>query len=238
MTFDRKAVWTLVLIAWSGFFTWLWVSGETVRYLGPRTAWLVPVGALTLAAAAIACARASRVGRGVRPSRADLAGLIALLLPIAIGVLFAHSQIGALAASKKLTARGIDPAALGELASRGSHDVSFLQLSVAARDSKFARENDIQPGREVRLLGFVTHAPQRPGGQFELSRFYVACCVADAIPFGAAIDQSVVRGQSYDRDQWLEVSGEVVRRGRRLSIRATKVRRVKPPDEPYLSFAT
>ncbi|MEX2253666.1 MAG: permease [Thermoleophilaceae bacterium] len=154
------------------------------------------------------------------------------------GIGGAHSQIGALAASKKLTARGIDPAALGERAAKGSQDVSFLQLSVAAKDPEFAREHEIQPGRAVRLLGFVAEAPRSRGAPFELSRFYVACCVADAIPFGATIDQSVVRGRDYDRDQWLEVSGEVVRSGRRLSIRATRVKAVKPPDEPYLSFAT
>ncbi len=31
------------LLAWAGFFDWLWLSGRAGDYVGPRTAWVVPV---------------------------------------------------------------------------------------------------------------------------------------------------------------------------------------------------
>jgi uncharacterized membrane protein len=48
MRLDLRSIRALALVAWAGVFTWLWVSGESVRYLGPRTQWVVPVGAIGL----------------------------------------------------------------------------------------------------------------------------------------------------------------------------------------------
>jgi uncharacterized repeat protein (TIGR03943 family) len=239
MSLDRASVRTVVLIGWSGFLFWLWVTDETLRYLGPRTQWLVPFGALTLAALAAANALAAR-GRPAqaRPSARDLLGLAAMLLPIATGMLLAHSQLGALAASKKLTARGIDPAALAELASRNAAELSFLQINVAEKDPKFAAENNIRPGREVRLVGFVSAAAKHDHGPFELSRFYITCCVADSIPIGVAVRPADPRPATARRDQWLSVTGELVREGRRIALRATRVRSAATPKHPYLSFTS
>ena len=47
-------------MAWGALFAWLWLSGESVRYLGPRTQWVVPVGALGLTLAAAGYLRATR----------------------------------------------------------------------------------------------------------------------------------------------------------------------------------
>lgn len=239
MSLDRASVRTLVLITWSAFLFWMWISSETLRYLGPRTQWLVPFGALTLAAAAAANVWAPRNGatRG-RLSLRDSAGLVALVLPIAAGMLLAHSQLGALAASKKLTARGIDPSALAELASRNASALSFLQVHVAEKDPKFAAENAIHPGREVRLVGFVSQAAKARRGPFELSRFYITCCVADSIPIGVTIQPADPHPSLYKRDQWLDVSGELVREGGSLALRGTRIQHVDAPHHPYLSFAS
>ena len=43
---------TVVLVTWAAFFDWLWLSGASGRFVGPRTAWVVLFGAATLTAVA------------------------------------------------------------------------------------------------------------------------------------------------------------------------------------------
>jgi uncharacterized repeat protein (TIGR03943 family) len=239
VTLDRRSFRTLLLLIWCVFLLWLWTTGETARYLGPRTSWLVPFGAIALALAAIAHSRAAGTREGqARPTAADIAGFAVLLVPVAAGLLLANTQLGALAASKKLTARGIDPSALAELASRNASVVSFAQVRVAEHNRKFAAQTGIGPGRDVRLVGFVLRGPSDAHSQFQLARFYITCCVADSVPIGVTIDPADPRAPSYRRDDWLDVSGELVRRGPALQLRATKIARVKAPRHPYLSFSS
>ena len=134
MTLDARNLRILVLVCWAGFFAWLWITGETLRYLGPRTQWLVPFGALALGVAALAYAKSTASARN-RPSAGETLGLAALLVPIVLGMLLVNTQLGALAASKKLTARGIDPSALAELASRDVTQLSFLEVNVAGHNT-------------------------------------------------------------------------------------------------------
>lgn len=239
MTLDRRSVRTLTLLIWCVFLLWLWTSGETARYLGPRTQWLVPFGGIALALAALAHSRAPGSGESrTRLSIGDVAGFGVLLVPMAAGLLLANTQLGALAASKKLTARGIDPSALAELASRNASVVSFAQVKVAEHNRKFASETGIGPGRDVQLVGFVLHGARHGRGSFQLARFYITCCVADSVPIGVTIDPADPHAPSYGRDDWLDVSGELVRRGEALHLRATKIARVKAPHHPYLSFTS
>jgi uncharacterized repeat protein (TIGR03943 family) len=165
-------------------------------------------------------------------------GFGALVLPMVAGLLLAQTQLGALAASKKLTARGIDPSALAELASRNSAGVGFVQVQVAGHNAKFADESGIKPGRDVRLEGFVLRAPRSVKGPFELARFYITCCVADSVPIGVTIEPADPKPPSYGRDDWLAVSGELVRRGKELELRGSSIRRISAPKHPYLSFSS
>jgi uncharacterized repeat protein (TIGR03943 family) len=236
---DLRAFRLLVLVAWTAFFAWLWGSGEVVRYLGPRTEWVVPAGTIGLVLATAGYAYATRGGAdSERPPRREVLGALALLLPIVTAALVANASLGSLAASKKLTARGVDVTALARLDSDKARPVSFLDLSAAGEDASFAREQNIRPGRPVELVGFVSKgaSARRP---FELSRFYITCCVADALPVGVTVVPGVVRQASAERkDQWLAVTGTVVRRGRGYAVRAESIRKVTQPKDPYLSFAS
>jgi uncharacterized repeat protein (TIGR03943 family) len=238
MTLDRRNVRILVIVTWSAFLLWLWLTGETVRYLGPRTEWLVPFGGLALGLAAAAYARTPADKPPARLALGETFGLLALLVPVAAGLLLAQTQLGALAASKKLTARGIDPTALAELASRNASQLGFVQVRAAEHNADFAAESGIEPGREVRLVGFVWHPPKTERGRFDLARFYITCCVADSVPIGVTIQPVDPRSPSYRRDDWLDVSGELVRSGPHLVLRATRIEHVKAPDHPYLSFTS
>jgi uncharacterized repeat protein (TIGR03943 family) len=236
MTLDRRNVRTLVLLTWSAFLAWLWLSHETVRYLGPRTQWVVPFGALALGLAAIVYVRAEGAPeQRLRPRVGEVAGYAALLLPVVMGLLLAQTQLGSMAASKKLTSRGIDPSQLADLASGSSSQVSFLQVQVAGHNKKYANASGIHPGREVSLTGFVEGNPAA-AGDFQLARFYITCCVADSVPLGVTVEPGLVHRAHPRRDQWLSVSGQLVRRGDELIVRATSIKLTQAPKDPYLTF--
>jgi putative membrane protein len=232
---DARTICTLGLAAWALLFLWLWISGESVRYLGPRTQWVIPVGAIGLGLAAVGYLRATRGDRTSRLSAPEWLGIAGLLLPIVAAATLWGAQLGSLAASNKLNARGVDPTALARLATRDARVIGFLQLDAAGRDAGLSNELGIHTGTPVHLVGFVSTPPTRSGARFELSRFYITCCVADAVPVGVFVAAPAER---LDRDEWLDVTGALVRGKREWIVRATRVEHVDTPSDPYLSFAT
>jgi hypothetical protein len=153
-------------------------------------------------------------------------------------LLLAQTQLGALAASKKLTARGIDPTALAELASRNASQLGFVQVQAAEHNSGFAAQSGIKPGGEVRLVGFVWHPAKTERGRFDL-----APLLHHLLRGRLGTDRSHDPARrpaaaAYQRDDWLDVSGEVVRRGPHLVLRSARIEPVKAPDHPYLSFSS
>jgi uncharacterized repeat protein (TIGR03943 family) len=236
MTVDSRAARACVLVAWSGFLLWLWLTGEVARYLGPRTQWVVPFGAIGLTmVTAVYCRENSRHRAPVvRIRRGEAAGLAALLLPIVAGAMFAHASLGALAASQKLGQRGIDLSSLAELAAVNASNPGFAEVDVAGHNPGFAKQSGLESGRTVRLTGFVARSGAR---RFELARFYITCCVADAVPIGVTVDRATSRSARPRRDEWLEVTASLAHRGKEYVLMARKVRRVKAPKDPYLSFS-
>jgi putative membrane protein len=226
----------LALAAWTLLFLWLWMSGESVRYLGPRTQWVIPVGAIGLGLAAAGYLRATRGEGPSRLSAPELLGIAGLLVPIVAAAMLGGAQLGSLAASNKLNARGVDPAALARLATRDARVIGFLQLDAAGRDADLANELGIHAGTPVQLEGFVSSPPRSRGGRFELSRFYITCCVADAVPVSVFV--TAPRGEQPRRDEWLDVTGALVRGNREWIVRAAHVEHIDAPADPYLSFTT
>jgi putative membrane protein len=232
MRLDVRSIRALALVAWAGVFTWLWVSGESVRYLGPRTQWVVPVGTIGLTLAAAGYLLATRADSPSRLGLREGLGLIGLVLPVLAAAVLANAQLGALAASNKLSSRGIDSSALARLASRDAKHVGFLQLNAAGRDEGLTRELGLAEGKSVELTGFVSDT----GRSFTLSRFYITCCVADAVPIGVRVSAGS-RGAKIDRDDWIDVTGVLSRGRREWIVKALQIEHVKPPSDPYLSFA-
>jgi uncharacterized repeat protein (TIGR03943 family) len=226
----------LALSAWAACLAWLQVSGQVARYLGPRTAWVVPVGALGLTLAAVLYARETVgspvAGRGL--GRREGAGLAALLAPALVVLCMADATLGSLAASNKLSSRGVDFSSLAGSLSHGGSDVDFLVIRGADEDPAVARARDITPGRPVSLTGFVLAAPGH-GAPLRLARFYITCCIADSVAIDVPV-YLVHPDPGLRRDQWLTVSGVLARRGRRFVLEAATARHVRQPRKPYLLF--
>ena len=232
MSVDARIARGGVLGLWAVFFLVLWASGTAGRYLGPRTQWIVPFGAVVLALATIAYAygyvRARRSGPSL--TLREAASLFALLVPLAAVSLVPHAALGSYAASRK---GGISFAFVRPHAPAKPSEASFLDIRIADGDRDFAAQAGIRPGVRVRLLGFVVASKDVPSGTFELARFYIACCIADAEAVGVPVG-----GRGYKPNTWLEVTGSLAKRGKRFVVVPDKVIRVRAPEEPYLSFQT
>jgi hypothetical protein len=75
---------TLVLGAWAALFCGLWALDEGFRYLGPRTQWVIPFGAIALTLATLAHGVLAVVRRrdfGAL-TRGEAAGALVIVLPI------------------------------------------------------------------------------------------------------------------------------------------------------------
>jgi uncharacterized repeat protein (TIGR03943 family) len=221
-----------VLGLWAVFFVVLWASGTADRYLGPRTQWIVPFGAVVLALATFAYAHGYVRARPAGPplTLREAASLFALLVPLAAVSLVPHAALGSYAASRK---GGISFAFVRPPAPAKPSDASFLDIRIAEGDSGFAAQAGIRAGVRVRLLGFVVGSKDVPRGTFELARFYIACCIADAEAVGVPVE-----GRSHRPNTWLEVTGSLTRLGKRFVVVPEKVTPVQAPKQPYLSFQT
>jgi uncharacterized repeat protein (TIGR03943 family) len=239
VTLDGRALRLLTLAAWAAFLLWLWASDEVLRYLGPRTEWIVPVGGLALLVATVVYALATNSSPApARPSANELAGTVALLAPIVIAAVLSGASLGSLAASKKLTARGVDLGALARLESGRSSELTFVDLQAGVRDPEIAKQKNIHRGRPVTLTGFVSGLPTDDGRTFTLARFYITCCVADSIPIGVSVQAPADSHATVDRDDWVTVTGAIYNTGKAYGIRALRIRHVPQPKHPYLSFSS
>lgn len=222
----------MVLVGWAGFFAYLYLSGEVTRYLGPRTYWVVPFGAILLGVAAFSHVPGLRRSEVVpRPSRREVIGHVVLIAPLLAALVVPAPSLGALAANKKNTGGGLatvssvippDPSA--------DREVSFLEIHYANESQKFADAMGIVDGYEISLVGFVGRSAGTLEGGFELTRFYVSCCAADAIPYSVM----VVDGPNPPIDTWLKASGRLERRDSTFVLVPDVIDRIDEPKDPYL----
>jgi uncharacterized membrane protein YcgQ (UPF0703/DUF1980 family) len=82
----------------------------------------------------------------------------------------------------------------------------------------------------------VTRSKDVPAGTFELARFYIACCIADAMAVGVPIDGRALGKGKFEHDTWLQVTGPLEKRGKHFVVKADRIMRVPAPKQPYLSF--
>jgi uncharacterized repeat protein (TIGR03943 family) len=226
MRIEARRARLVTLAAWATFFTYLWVTGASARYLGARTQWLVPFGAVTLWAAVVLVLRIprTRATLGLR----DGAGLLLLVVPLAATMLVPHAELGAYAASRKAT--GFFPA-VRPAPPATPRDVNLLDIRVAEDDDTFALVSHIHDGTRVGLLGLVTHAGTR---EFSLTRFYITCCIADAQPLTIRVRWP----RAVRRDEWVWVVGKLERDGKRWDLVADQVATRHAPARPYLGFSS
>jgi uncharacterized repeat protein (TIGR03943 family) len=216
---------TAALATWAAFFDWLWLSGASARFVGPRTAWVVVFGAMTLTtAAALHLATSRRAPADERPLTVrELGGLLALVAPVLALAAAPSANLGALAVARKG-----DQSAYRRPPAREAHaPIDLFDVAYASKDSTFAAERGIAPGRRVVLTGLASGAG---GGDFDLARFVIDCCAADAVPYRVP----VIHAAHVKDDRWYRVTGRLERPGRGdFRVRATRLAPIPTPADPY-----
>jgi putative membrane protein len=242
---------TLVLAAWAAFFVVLWTTGEGERYLGPRTQWVIPFGALALGATAaaqglVALGRRRRTdGRWDTPPSAHEAegsfrflrgegvGSLVLALPILALLVVPTPELGAQAVSKKRASNAVLVAQLPDSSPRKSSlDAPFLDVAVATLSPREGAALGLAAGAPVRVHGLVVDESDAPG-TFGLTRFFISCCAADALPIVVPVAPGGAARPA--ENDWAVVTGRLARRGSQLVVAAEGIRRTAPPSSPYVS---
>ena len=233
---DRRAARAGALGLWSLVFAWLWFSGEMTRYLGPRTYWVAPFGALVLGgAAAVTAAGARRASDRTELSARDGARFGVLLLPLVAMLAIPGAQLGSQAAANKAPSGILAGAAATAPGAPGSGPIGFRDIYYAGQSESYALERGMGDGMGVELTGFITHPPDIPEGFFALTRFYVSCCAADAIPYSVTVrPPGPLVPSAYPDDQWLEIRGTLGQLEAGFMLLPHSIKPVKAPDDPYL----
>lgn len=234
----RRLLRALVLLLWAGFFFYLWLSGASTKFIGPRTSWVVPFGAIALgltaacqmvtirrAAARKVGAESSGVKPGVKPG--DALGMLLLITPMLVLVAVPDAGLGSLAASRKTSGEGIAGLTSILPPEDPDHEISFADIDWASESEEYAVKAGISEGLEMDLEGFVTGTGE---GTFSLTRFYVSCCAADAVPYSVTVESP----DHYDDDTWLRVSGRLGRAGDEYVLIPDVIEPIDVPKDPYL----
>jgi uncharacterized repeat protein (TIGR03943 family) len=226
----RKTLIAVVLTAWGVFLAWFAATDTMVRFLGPRTYWVAWFGAVGLLIAGTMSLLGMRGGGGRAATRGDVAGAVLMVVPIVLVVVLPDPQLGAQAASRKAAGVG----ALSSFIpppSRGG-EIGLQQLHYASLSVGYADSLGITEGMDVDLVGFVTHPSGVEAGNFGLTRFYISCCAADAVPYTVIVRPGT--GEMFSDDTWLRVEGTLARVDDRYVLEPTQIENVQEPSAPYL----
>ena len=229
MRFDwTRLVRGAALLAWAGFFDWLWLSGRAGDYVGPKTAWVVPFGGIVLTITALLYLRGTRAHEPARgPSARELVGLLALLAPLLLVAAAPSSSLGALAVERKRSS-GDQRAAVNRL--DRTADLTLYDIAVANSSTEYAAERDIRDGVKVTIDGLVSK--ESDGETFEFSRFLASCCAADAMPYSIRVQPSA-DSPPLELSQWLEVTGTLRSTDGGFVVVADEIRPIERPANPY-----
>lgn len=225
----RRLLRGLALAAWALFFWWLAIWDEMTRYLGPRTYWVAWFGAIVLTGAAAAHIVTLRTGGRQRVTRGDIGGVVLILVPILVVAAVPSAGLGALAAARKSSGGGVGSITVPRPAAR-SGEIGFSEIYYASQSSEYAQAVGIVDGTTVDLTGFVTHPKGEPPGTFSLTRFYISCCAADAVPYSVVVHWR----DGPPEDQWLRIGGTLASTEDGFEVTAERVTDVPEPKNPYL----
>jgi len=215
----------LALAAWGGFFIYLWASGRATTYIGPKTSWVVTLGAVTLPLVAIAYLWGAR-GDHHAPSVRELGANGLLVAPILLALMVPAPSLGALAVKNKRTKNSPAP-----IDTPIDGDIRLYEIAWAQDSAKYAEENEIAAGTPVEFVGFVSR--ELAGGRLELSRFLVGCCAADATAYSVTVTPPA-GAPELPVDTWVSVKGKLAGLpGQDLTVVAADVTEVATPADPY-----
>lgn len=221
----------LVMGVWGALFWYLMISGRTTLYLSTRTDWVVPVGAVILTVATAGRLASARSPHPGTMSVRELAGHTAILLPAVVILALPSLSLGSYAAARRSSFSSVAIASSPEDLAEG--ELTLIDLGGAMRSREGLAALAARAGTEVSFDGFVVREKGMPADEFRLTRFIVACCVADALEVNVRV-VGVTPGK-FAEDEWVRVEGALYPLGTQMIVQATEVTKIEKPDEPYLT---
>jgi uncharacterized repeat protein (TIGR03943 family) len=224
----RRLAVAVVLLIWAVLFWFLLLTDRTSLYLSPRTAWVVPTGAILLTVAAAGRLLTARTARA-EPVR-SVWGLGLVVLPAVLVFAVPPAALGSYAASRRSLAAGAvagpSDVALGDR-------VTLASVAAATWSDEARRALADRAGSQVTFEGIVIRREGQPADEFVLTRFIVSCCVADAL----SVQVRVVGAPPgrFRPDQWVRVTGTFYPVGRETVVDASSIEAIPRPKDPYLS---
>ena len=221
----------LALSIWAASFWFIIVTDRLAFYLASRAAWLAPLGALTLTAAAIGSFVTARGADRASISPAQIRNLVFLVIPAVVVMAFPPLTLGSYAAGQRqVSVKGayasIDPddVTSGDLSLMDIFGLSYMgdldQLAPRA-------------GTTSSFTGFVSRDGSSAADEFELNRFVVSCCPGDAVLIWLRV-VGAPAGE-FKTDDWVRVTGKVYPIGKSVVVDAIEVEKVPRPKHPYLN---
>ncbi len=167
--------------------------------------------------------------------------MLALLVPIALGILVPSRALG----SAAIDSRGFGTSGAGMRSVQsiaGPDEVGAIpdpsQWTMLdwVNGLLYEPDNPRLQGQPIELVGFVWRRPEMAEDQFVLSRFIVSCCTADSLAIGLTV--VTPNAAEFPTDGWVRVSGTVgkgdVVGHEEAVILADEVVPIPQPSEPYL----
>jgi uncharacterized repeat protein (TIGR03943 family) len=187
---------------------------------GSMRPWLALAGCVLIIISIARVWRASRArDLDLEPADSIRGASWLLVVPLVLVLVVLPSPLGSFSASRQaanqLSAFSFDPLPPPHDGASDVNIASFIGL--------IHREPASLKARPLRILGFVSRADS--GQSFLLTRFWMTCCAADAVPVQVRIDG--VRAPS--RDSWVEVVG---------IWRSPSGRTGKPQDVPIVDASS
>lgn len=217
----------LALGAWAGLFWFLSIAGRTSLYLSSRTAWLVPLGAVLASLAALGRLATARVHHPERLSVRETWMFGVIVVPVVLLFTLPPATLDSYAVDRRSSSSGIGSSA--RIVS-GPIDLVDIAAARAVIDAETALR--ARAGERVTIEGFVTEESGE-ADRFQLTRFVITCCVADAtISYVTVVDAPP---GGFHTDEWVRVSGPIYPLGSDILVQAESIERIEPPDEPYLT---
>jgi uncharacterized repeat protein (TIGR03943 family) len=217
----------LALGVWAGLFWFLMLADRTSLYLSGRTAWLVPLGAILATAGAVGRLASARVPDPEPLGTRETWMFGVIVLPVVLLLTLPPATLDSYAVSRRSNSTGIGSSA--RIVS-GPIDLVDVAAARAVADAESALE--ARAGERVTIEGFVTEEPGE-ADRFQLTRFVITCCVADAtISYVTVVDAPP---GSFSTDEWVRVEGPIYPLGSDILVQAESVEPIDAPDEPYLT---
>lgn len=221
----------IALSTWAASFWFIIATDRLAFYLASRAAWLAPLGALTLTAAAIGSFLTARGPHRASISGAQMRNLLFLVVPAVVVMAFPPLTLGSYAAGQRQVS------VKGAYASTEPSDIATGDLSLMdIFGLSYMGDLDqlaSRAGSTSSFTGFVSRDGSTAADEFELNRFVVSCCPGDAVLIWLRV-VGAPAGE-FKTDDWVRVTGKVYPIGKTIVVDASDVRKVPRPKHPYLN---